>query len=41
MFSLTVPRWVGDNTDLPFDINISETVEVKIASIKSFLKNIQ
>ena len=36
-----VPHWAGDNIDLPSDINISKTVEVNIAFIQTFLKNIQ
>ena len=29
--SLPVPRWAGDNTDLPSNSNISKTVTVNIA----------
>ena len=36
--SLSEPRWGGDNTDLPSDINISKTVEVSIAFIATFFK---
>ena len=33
-----MPRWVGDNTDLPSDSNISKTVRVNIAFAATFSK---
>ena len=36
--SLSVLHWANDNTSLPLDINISKTVWVNIAFIKTFSK---
>ena len=33
-----VPRWVGDNTDLPSNKNISKTISANVAFFPSFLK---
>ena len=33
-----MPRWAGDNTDLPSDSNISKTVRGNIAFAGTFLK---
>ena len=33
-----MPRWAGDNTDLPSDSNISKTVRVNIAFAATFFK---
>ena len=37
-FSLTVLHWVGDNSDLPLNSNISKTVSVNIAFTGTFFK---
>ena len=39
--SLTVPRWAGDNTDLPLESNSSTPVRGNIAFTRTFLMNIQ
>lgn len=41
ILSLPVPHWVGVNTNLHSNSNISKMVKVDIASTKSFLKSIQ
>ena len=38
ILSLPVPHWVGDNTDLPSDINISEKVRANVTFTRAFFK---
>ena len=38
---LLVPRWAGDNTNLPSESIISKAVRVNIVFARYFLKNIQ